>query len=69
MKALEIIKSILEELAMNFIKSFQSVVISPDNDVEMGSPLVANEQLIRFRMAHGTKMAQNAFEKKDMNHE
>jgi hypothetical protein len=69
MKELEIIKSILEELYMYFIKSFQSAVISPDKDIEIGSPLDANEQLIRFRMAHGTKMAQNAFEKKDMNHE
>jgi hypothetical protein len=68
MVALTIVNLILVTFWSNFIKSFQSVVISPYKDVEFGSSLVANEQLIRFRMAHGTKMAQNVFEKKDMNH-
>jgi hypothetical protein len=46
----------------------------PDSDaqkrlMDRGNPLVANEQLIRFRMAHGTEMTQNAFDKKDINDE
>lgn len=53
----------------NEIRSFQAVVINPHKDIEMGNPLVANEQLIHHRMAHGKAMAQNAFENKNINNE
>ena len=53
----------------NEIRSFQAVVINPHKDIEMGNPLVANEQLIHHRMTHGKAMAQNAFENKNINNE
>jgi len=54
---------------MNALKSFDAVIINPHKDIEMGSSLVANEQLINHRMIHGAAMARIAFEKKDFNNE
>ena len=44
------------------LKSFDAVIINPHKDIEMGSSLVANEQLINHRMLHGAAMARIAFE-------
>jgi len=49
------------------IKSFDSVIINPHQDIDLGSPLVANEKLINHRMIHGETMAQIAFDKKVFN--
>ena len=49
------------------LKPFDAVIISPDKDVELGSALVANEKLIRFRTNHGYTQAENAFKEKDFN--
>ena len=49
---------------MNALKSFDAVIINPHKDIEMGSSLVANEQLINHRMVHGAAMARIAFENK-----
>lgn len=43
------------------LKSFNAVIINPDKDTDLGSPLTANEDLITKRMIHGAKMAQKAF--------
>ncbi len=39
------------------IKAFDAIVIGPDKDFELGSPLVANEKLIKMRMDHGYSQA------------
>ena len=45
------------------IKSFDSVIISPDKGFDLGNPLVANKKLIKNRMEHGMKMTKEAFNK------
>jgi NTE family protein len=49
------------------IKEFEAVIISPDQDINLGNALVANESLIRHRIIHGGVMARNAFDKKQFN--
>lgn len=39
------------------IKSFEAMIINPDKDVDLGSPLVANEKLIQQRIQHGFDQA------------
>ncbi len=39
------------------IKSFEALIINPDKDVDLGSPLVANEKLIKLRIQHGIDQA------------
>lgn len=39
------------------IKSFEAMIINPDKDVDLGSPLVANEKLIQLRIQHGMDQA------------
>lgn len=39
------------------IKSFEAIIINPDKDVDLGSPLVANEKLIKLRIQHGIDQA------------
>jgi NTE family protein len=51
------------------LKSFEAVIISPDKEVDLGSSLAANEQLIEQRLIHGAKMAQLAFDNKDFHNE
>jgi NTE family protein len=43
------------------IKSFESIVINPRPDFDLGNPLVANEELISRRMAHGEKITKSVF--------
>jgi NTE family protein len=49
------------------LKTFEAVVINPHKDIELGSALVANEELINNRINHGKAMAKIAFGKKDVN--
>lgn len=49
------------------LKAFDAVVINPQEDIDLGSALVANEELIDNRINHGRKMAKVAFRKKDIN--
>ncbi len=49
------------------IKSFDTVIINPHKDINLGNPLTANEKLIHHRMIHGASMAEMAFEKKVFN--
>ena len=51
------------------LKSFKAVIISPNKDVDLGSSLAANEQLIEKRLVHGANMARLAFENKDFHNE
>lgn len=44
------------------LKAFDAVVINPHKDIELGSALVANEELINYRILHGRAMAKEAFE-------
>jgi NTE family protein len=46
------------------IKSFDSIIINPDIDFDLGNALVANERLITVRMRHGEEMAQKTFDNK-----
>lgn len=39
------------------IRSFEAMVINPDHDVDLGSPLAANEKLINQRIQHGFDQA------------
>lgn len=39
------------------IKSFEAIIISPDKDIDLGSPLVANVKLIEQRIQHGFDQA------------
>lgn len=43
------------------LNSFDSVIIQPHEDVEMGNALAANEKLVYHRMTHGKAMARVAF--------
>ena len=43
------------------IKSFESIIISPDPNFDLGNPLVANEELIKRRMEHGEMMTKQKF--------
>lgn len=43
------------------LKSFDAIVINPDKELDLGSPLAANERLIEHRLIHGANMAQLAF--------
>lgn len=49
------------------LKTFDAIVINPDQDIELGSALVATEELINHRVSHGKAMARIAFEKKVFN--
>lgn len=44
------------------LKAFDAVVINPHKDIDLGSALVANEDLISYRILHGRAMAKEAFE-------
>lgn len=44
------------------LKDFDAVVINPHKDIDLGSALVANEDLISYRILHGRAMAKEAFE-------
>ena len=39
------------------IKSFEAMIINPDKDADLGSPLVANEKFIQLRIQHGFDQA------------
>lgn len=47
------------------LKTFKALVINPDKDVELGNSLVANSDLIRLRMNHGSAQALRAFNDSD----
>jgi NTE family protein len=59
--------AILKNRYAKELKAFDAVVINPHKDIELGSALVANEELINYRMLHGKAMAKEAFEKKVFN--
>jgi len=46
------------------LNSFDSVIIQPHEDVELGNALVATEKLIYHRITHGKAMARVAFERR-----
>ncbi len=50
-------KLVLKTCENKSIKAFQAVVINPDNKVHLGSPLVANQELIYNRLVHGYDQA------------
>lgn len=43
------------------IKGFRAIVINPDSGVDLGSPLVANQELIFKRIVHGFDQARKSF--------
>lgn len=43
------------------LRSFDATIINPDHNIDLGSPLVANENLIKQRIEHGIQMASRAF--------
>lgn len=45
------------------IRAFDSIVIQPHPDIDLGNGLVANEKLIHVRVTHGELMAKMAFGK------
>ncbi len=54
--------AILKNRYAKELKVFDAVVINPHKDIELGSALVANEELINYRILHGKAMAKEAFE-------
>lgn len=42
------------------LKEFETIVIQPDKNIDLGNGLVANEKLINLRAHHGELMAQRA---------
>jgi len=54
-------KIVLCESGKKEIKEFDSIVIQPHTDIDLGNGLVANEKLINQRVAHGELMAKLAF--------
>lgn len=61
--------AILKNKYAKELKTFEAIVINPHKDIELGSALVANEELINNRINHGRAMAKIAFGKKDINNE
>jgi NTE family protein len=53
---------ILKNKYVKKLKAFDAVVINPHKDIDLGSALVANEDLISYRILHGRAMAKEAFE-------
>lgn len=54
-------KIVLKTALNRPIKGFQAVIINPSNDFDLGSPLVANENLITKRINHGFNQANQSF--------
>jgi hypothetical protein len=53
--------AILKNRYAKELKAFDAIVINPHKDIELGSALVANEELINYRILHGRAMANEAF--------
>ena len=54
--------AILKNKYAKELKAFDAIVINPHKDIDLGSALVANEDLISYRILHGRAMAKEAFE-------
>lgn len=54
-------KIVLKTALNRPIKGFQAVIINPSIDFDLGSPLVANENLITKRINHGFSQANQSF--------
>ncbi|PHR45465.1 MAG: Patatin [Fluviicola sp.] len=51
----------LTEINGTQLRSFDATIINPDQHIDLGSPLVVNEKLIKQRMDHGELMATQVF--------
>ena len=54
--------AILKNKYAKELKAFDAIVINPHKDIDLGSALVANEDLISYRILHSRAMAKEAFE-------
>ncbi|MCR9171906.1 MAG: patatin-like phospholipase family protein [bacterium] len=50
------------------LREFNTVIINPHKDVDLGNALVANEELINQRILHGRSMAELMFNQKSIHH-